>query len=146
MRLPTLRELKRFVEVEGWEDKDKRSEKKKGDHHRYVFTTPIGERLYIKISHGRDEIHSPGLFTNILKEQLCIDEVQFWDAVDKGVKPKRPAATSTPQRQGIDVKLAKNLIAKVGMEPKDLVILSQEDAVKIWTDWLSTGGVIPDKS
>lgn len=137
MRQPTLKELRRFVEVEGWEDKDARSGKSKGDHHRYVFTTPAGERLYTKISHGKDEIRSPKLFTIILKDQLCIDEEQFWNAVDNGVKPKRPMPESIEERAGIDAKLAGNLINKVGMAQKDLVGLSQTEAVKIWHDWLS---------
>ncbi len=139
MRLPTLKELRRFVEVEGWEDKDKKSEKKRGDHHRYVFTTPTGERLYTKVSHGKDEIHSPGMFANILQNQLCIDETQFWNAVDRGVKPKRPTPIVSQESSGIDVKLARNLITKVGMEPKNLVGVSQEEAVMIWNQWLTSG-------
>jgi len=140
MRLPTFKELRRFVDVEGWEDKDAKSNKSKGDHHRYVFTTPTGERLYTRISHGRDEIQNPNLFVAILKDQLCIDEAQFWDAVDNGVKPKRPMLNASEERSGMDASLARNLIKKVGMSSKDLVGLSQEGGVKIWQDWLSRGG------
>ena len=140
MRLPTYKELLRFVEVEGWEDKDSKSHKTTGDHHRYVFMTPTGERLYTRVSHGRDEIRSPGLFTNILQEQLCIDAEQFWASVDSGVKPMRPMPASTQQRSGIELKLARNLISKLGMDPKDLAKLTQEDAVKIWNEWLTSGG------
>ena len=140
MRLPTYKELLRFVEIEGWEDKDSKSHKFKGDHHRYVFMTPTGERLYTRVSHGRGEIRSAGLFTNILQEQLRIDVEQFWDAVDNRVKPKRPMPTSTQQRSGIELKLARNLMSKLGMDPKDFAKLTQEDAVKIWNGWLSSGG------
>ncbi len=139
MRLPTYKELKRFVEVEGWEDKDKVSQKKKGDHYRYVFVTPAGEILYTRISHGSEQVHSQDLFKHILRDQLCIDENQFWDAVDKGIKPKRPTSTATPLNQGIEAKLARNLLAKVGLSQNELADITQTEAVTIWTKWLSSG-------
>src|ERR1019366_6129528 len=129
MRLPTYKELKRFVEVEGWEDKDKVSQKKKGDHHRYIFVTPAGEILYTRISHGNEQIYSLDLFKHILREQLQIDERQFWDAVDKGIKPKRATPTTPPQHQGIDAKLARNLITKVGLSQTELADMTQANAV-----------------
>jgi len=137
VRLPIYKEIKRFVEVEGWEDKDEVSQKKKGDHHQYVFVIPTGEILYTRISYGNEQIHSLDLFKHILREQLKIDERQFWDAVDKGIKPKRPTPTTTPQHQGIDAKLARNLIAKVGMSQKDLANITQTEAVGIWNKWLN---------
>ena len=138
MRLPTYKELKRFVEVEGWEDKDEKSKKKKGDHHRYAFTTPLGERLFTRISHGRDQIQDPDLFAQILRDQLCIDEDQFWKAVDRGIKPTRPSPLQNEQADSIDGKLARNLINKVGMRPDELVGISQQRAVEIWQEWLTT--------
>ena len=139
MRLPTYKELLRFLAVEGWEDKDSKSGKSKGDHHRYLFTTPMGERLYTRVSHGRGEVRNVGLFTHILQHQLQIDEEQFWSAVDRGIEPKRPMPSPQPQRSGIEHKLVKNLITKVGMSPKDLINLDSVDAVTIWNEWLSSG-------
>ncbi|MBC7463385.1 MAG: hypothetical protein H7227_03880 [Actinobacteria bacterium] len=140
MRLPTHKELNRYVEVEGWEDKDKKSDKKKGDHHRYVFTTPTGERLYTRVSHGKGQIFDQELFNRIWRDQLCIDEGQFWAAVDKGIRPVRPTPTSSPPHHGIDAKLAKNLITKVGLNPSELDEMSQEDGVRTWNEWLISGG------
>jgi hypothetical protein len=139
MRLPTFRELKKYVEVEGWDDKDEISNKKKGDHHRYVFTTPTGERLYTRVSHGTGQIFDHELFGKILRDQLSIDEKQFWAAVDKGIKPNRPSATSEPILEGIDAKLSRNLISKVGLKPSELIGMDQAQAVKLWTEWLSSG-------
>ena len=138
MRLPTYKELKRFVEVEGWEDKDEKARKKKGNHHRYIFTTPMGERLFIRISHGRDQIQDPDLFAQILRDQLCIDEDQFWKSVDKGIRPTRPSPTHNVQADAIDAKLARNLLDKVGMKPSQLVGISQSKAVEIWQKWLTS--------
>lgn len=130
MRLPTYKELKRFGEVEGWETV----------HHRYLFVTPIGEILYTRISHGNEQIYSLDLFKHILREQLQIEESQFWDAVDKGIKPKRPTPTATPQHQGIDAKLARNLITKVGLSQTELADMTQANAVSIWNKWLNSKG------
>lgn len=140
MRLPTFKELNRYVEVEGWEDKDKKSDKRKGDHHRYVFTTPLGERLYTRISHGKGQIFDQELFIRILRDQLCIDEKQFWAAMDKGIHPVRPTLSFGLPHIGIDAKLAKNLITKVGLDSGKLAEMSQEDGVRMWNEWLMSGG------
>jgi hypothetical protein len=34
----------------------------------------------------------------------------------------------------------RNLVSKVGMSPAELEGITQEQAVEIWTDWLSNGG------
>ncbi len=138
MRLPTYRELRKFVEVEGWENKDKLSHKSGGDHRRYVFTTPTGERLFTRISHGIGEYKDPDLFQQFLREQLQIGETAFWNAVDRGQIPVRPV--SPPKIEtgvSIDAKLAKNLIQKVKLTPTQLVGMTQEQAVEHWQKWLS---------
>ena len=137
MRLPTFKELRRFVEVEGWTDKDVRSGKKKGDHHRYVFTTPTGDRLYTRASHGRGQPQDADLFRHLLRDQLAIDEEQFWAAVDQGKAPTRTTPTTQQSGPGIDAKLARNLLTKVGVSPVDLSQMTQSDAVERWNYWLT---------
>lgn len=139
MRLPTNKELKRYVEAEGWENKDQKAHKKTGDHFRYVFTTPTGERLFTRISHGSGQIGNPDLFASILRDQLCIDEEQFWSAVDKGVRPIRPSHAQAKHEDALDAKLARNLIKKVGLRPEELIGMSAPRAEKIWQEWLATG-------
>ena len=138
MRLPTFQELIRFVQVEGWENKDKKSGKKKSDHHRYVYTTPRGERLYTRISHGKGQIYDPNLFEHILRDQLSIDGIQFWVAVDHGVKPIRQSPTSIQISGALDAKLVRNLITKVKVNPIQLEAMTQSEAVSLWQKWLST--------
>ena len=138
MRLPTFNELIRFVQVEGWEDKDKKSEKKKGNHHRYVFTTPTGERLYTRISHGKGRIYNPHLFQHILRDQLGIDGDQFWAAVDHGIKPVRQSPTAMQMSGSLDAKLVRNLITKVKVNPNQLMEMTQHEAISLWQDWLTT--------
>ena len=137
MRLPTFHELIRFVQIEGWEDKDKKSGKKKGDHHRYVFTTPTGERLYTRISHGKSQIHDPNLFEHILRDQLGIDGIQFWAAVNDGVKPIRQSPTSMQMSGALDAKLVRSLITKVKINPIQLEGMTQQEAISLWQEWLT---------
>lgn len=138
MRLPTFHELIRFVQIEGWEDKDKKSGKKKGDHHRYVFTTPTGERLYTRISHGKGQIHDPDLFAHILRDQLSINEEQFWAAVDHGKKPIRQTPPPIQMSGALDAKLVRNLITKVKVNPIQLEGITQQEAISVWQEWLAS--------
>ncbi|MDQ1248075.1 MAG: hypothetical protein QG597_2447 [Actinomycetota bacterium] len=139
MRLPTTKDLLRFLAVEGWEDKDAASGKRTGDHHRFVFTTPTGDRLYTKVSHGTKSYRSRDLFKAILRDQLQVSEEEFWQAVDHGVAPNRPRPEQPAQTKGggIDAKLARNLLTKVGVRPTELAGLSQGDAVALWQAWLA---------
>lgn len=139
MRLPTYRELRRFVECEGWTDRDQAGGRKTGDHHRYVFTTPTGERLYTRISHGRGRYGDADLFQHVLRDQLHVTEGQFWDAVDHGVKPDRPVPRAVPDAPAMDAKLARNLLTKARLSPADLVGMTQEQAVVRWNQWLTEG-------
>jgi hypothetical protein len=144
MRLPTYKELRRFVEVEGWVNKTKASGKPTGDHFRYTFVTPENEALYFRVSHGTGQIRNPDLFREILNKQLKVTSEQFWDAVDQGIKPTRP--TTVPQAApgaALDAKLARNLITKVGLSPAQLVGMPPTEGVRIWQEWLASGGATP---
>lgn len=141
MRQPTFAELRRFVETEGWEDKDKRSRKKTGDHHRYTLMLGTGEVLYTRISHGTGAIGDPTLWRHILRNQLQVTEVEFWACVDKGLLPARPQAEGPAgERSALDAKLVRNLIRRVGLSEDDVAAFTKEDAVARWQEFLSSGG------
>jgi hypothetical protein len=138
MRLPTYAELLRFVTVEGWTDKDAAAGRRKGDHHRFVFTAPTGERLFTRVSHGVGQYQDPDLFRHILRDQLHIDADQFWAAVDAGVVPSRPLPAPKDPGSAIEAKLARALIRRAGVAPTDLVGLTQAEAVARWDQWLAS--------
>jgi hypothetical protein len=138
VRLPTFAELRRFVAVEGWEDRDRAARRKTGDHHRYVFTTPTGERLMTRVSHGAGRIGDPDLFAHILHDQLQVDAGQFWAAVDRGVVPARPQpAVPTPEGPSLDAKLARNLLTKVRVPAAEVAAMTTDEAVRRWQEWLA---------
>lgn len=141
MRLPSFAELRKFCEVEGWEDKDEAAGKKKGDHHRYTLRLDTGDVLYTRVSHGRGQIGDPNLWRNvILKHQLQVTEEQFWACADGGVKPPRPAPEKPVERAGLPAKLAANLLRKVDVTPDQLATMTKDEAVQAWNDYLSGGG------
>jgi hypothetical protein len=137
VRTPTFRELLKFVQVEGWTDKDAASGRSTGNHLRFVFTTPMGERLTTRISHGSGQIRDADLFRHILRDQLKVTEDQFWSAVDKGIVPVRERPGTVPDESALDAKLARNLIAKVGLQPSALIGMTQQEALEAWTEWLA---------
>ncbi len=144
MRLPTYKELHKFVEVEGWVNKDSASKKKTGDHFRFTFVTQDGESLYIYISHGRGQIQNPKLFAHILWGELKVSSDQFWAAVDHGDIPRRTSQSENSSM--IEYRLMSNLLKIAGVSPTKLERISQVEAEKLWGQWLkkhppATGGL-----
>jgi len=133
---------RKFVETEGWEKKGTaRSAKKTGDHHRYTLPLANGEVLYTRVSHGAGQIDNPRLVSSILRDQLRVTESDFYRCVREGVLPPRPQPPA-PDRpdEGIDAKLMRNLVRKVGLTPAQIAAMAKGDAVKAWEDYLSGGG------
>lgn len=137
--MPTNAELRTFVTTEGWQDKDKKSNKKTGDHHRYTLALETGDVLYTRVSHGSGGVDDPSLFAEILRVQLRVTREQFWACVKDGVLPPRPTVAPPVPANAIDAKLVRNLIRKVGLTPLDLANLDQSRAVEIWRKYLADG-------
>lgn len=130
-----------FVETEGWTEKRRSGKKKQGDHRRFHLELATGDVLYTRVSHGAGAINDPNLVAAILREQLQVTEDDFWACVDDGTLPPRPSAEpEAPAGPAVDAKLMRNLVRKVGLSPDELEGMTQERAVQIWTDWLSSGG------
>lgn len=131
-----------FVETEGWEKKGTaRSSRSTGDHHRYTLRLANGDILHTRVSHGAGSIDDPRLVAAILRDQLQVTEADFHACVVDGTLPPRPA-TPPPQvpTQGLDAKLVRNLIKKVGLTQTEVAAMSKEEAVAAWTDYLVRGG------
>ena len=102
MPQPTWSDLRRFCEVDGWEQRG-RTRGGIGDHFRYRKRLPDGRVLRTKASHGNGEI-STGLWHRILRDQLELDnEEQFWGVLRTGrpvargsAEPSPPARPTTP--------------------------------------------------
>lgn len=141
MRPLPHRAHQKFVETEGWTEKTRSGKKKAGDHRRYFLELATGDVLYTRISHGSGSIGDPNLVAAVLGDQLQVSEEDFWACVDDGVLPPRPQVVAeAPAGPALDAKLMGNLVRKVGLGPTELEGMTQERAVQIWTDWLTSGG------
>lgn len=130
-----------FVEAEGWTKKTRAGSQKSGDHHRYTLVLATGDVLYTRVSHGAGAINDPNLVAAVLREQLQVSEDAFWRCVDAGELPVRPRPEPVrPEGPAVDAKLLRNLVRKVGLSPEELDGMTQERAVRIWNDWLTSGG------
>ena len=101
---PSFDDLRRFVEIDTWEEFE-RVRGGAGDHRRYRKVLADGTILRTRVSHGSGEIGDAGLWKRIWRDQLGLEsEHVFWQAlvdrrpVDRG--DARPAAPSGPSIPG----------------------------------------------
>jgi hypothetical protein len=136
VKLPTYAEHRAFCEVDGWEDKDAKSKKTKGDHHRYVKQLPNGDQLYTQVSHGSGEYRSPSLWSHIRRDQLKVTEDEFWNAVDNGIPPAREdAQPPKPAGEPIPLWLVGHLLRLVGLPMNEIEAMTLEEAWTAWNEW-----------
>ncbi|MFI4971208.1 MAG: hypothetical protein ACHP7H_00895 [Hyphomicrobiales bacterium] len=130
---------KKFVEIEGWTKKGTVSGAgKSGDHFRYSLRLNTGEILYTRVSHGSGSINDPSLVASILREQLRVSEQDFYRCVNDGTLPPRPAPDDLEAPvEGLDAKLVRNLINKVGLSQPEVAAINKAEAVERWLKYLS---------
>lgn len=139
-------DLRRFVTVDDWEDKDRTSGKRKGDHHRYIKHLPDGRTLYTRISHGTGSYDDPAVVKVILSRQLEVTEGEFWLAVKKGMAPQRGADEPERSAVALPASLVYNLIAKIGISEPEVSAFSLEWATWVWNYWTAFGEYPPPET
>lgn len=103
MARPRWSDLRRFCEIDGWEQRG-RTRGGTGDHFRYRKVLDDRRVLRTKASHGNDEIGDQTLWHHILRDQLELEsEEEFWEALRTGepvarvrAEPARPTGPSMP--------------------------------------------------
>lgn len=130
---------KKFVDVEGWSKKGTASgDATTGNHFRYSLRLNTGEILYTRVSHGSGSINDPSLVALILREQLRVSEEDFYRCVNDGTLPPRPAPVVLElPAEGLDAKLVRNLVIKVGLTQSEVAAMSKAEAVEKWLKYLS---------
>ena len=95
---PSFADLRRFCEIDGWEEVH-RVRGGAGDGRRYRKLLADGTILRTRVSHETGEIGDPGLWVRIWRDQLGLEsEDAFWHAlrtgqpVDRGESPATPPA------------------------------------------------------
>jgi hypothetical protein len=133
---------RKFVEIEGWTKKGSSSSSKKtGNHHRYSLTLSTGDVLYTRVSHGSGQLGDSKLIATIFRDQLQVTEEDFYRCVEQGILPPRPQIISETAAEGLDAKLVRNLIRKVGISQNQVAKMSKTDTIDAWNKYLSDGGI-----
>jgi hypothetical protein len=81
---PTWGDVDAFCKADGW------VEVRTTDHVHWEKTLQSGEVLRTHRSLAADKAIGPNLFALILREQLNVNKVEFWAAVDTGEPVDRP--------------------------------------------------------
>jgi hypothetical protein len=132
---PRLADLRRFCEIDGWEETTKGRDNP--DHTRYRKILDDGRVLRTKVSHGRGSIADRALWHRIWRDQLAIaEEQQFWEALRTGQPvdraPRQPPPPSGPSKPGW---LLNNLIFIAGLAEQEVESLSVEEAQARWLEF-----------
>jgi hypothetical protein len=72
----------------------------------------------------------------ILRDQLDVDEPEFWSCVRDGAKPAR--GTPPPPAEALPADLVYMLLSRVGLNEAEVAALSKDEAIarlqRFWTD------------
>ncbi|HEV7828410.1 MAG TPA: cytotoxic translational repressor of toxin-antitoxin stability system [Pseudonocardiaceae bacterium] len=134
---PTRKDHEAFCQVEEWgRVRDARG--RTGTHHvTYELNLIDGRILRTRISHPADRSsYGRSMWSHILRDQLEVDEPQFWSCVRDGIKPDR--GTPEPPAAALPADLVHMLISRVHLDESELVGMSKVEAVarlqRYWTE------------
>jgi len=130
VKVPDKRELKRFCEIDGWEETNPENP----DHHRYKKTLDDGTILRTKVSHGRGPVcDDNGLWNHIRRDQMGLDsDDQFWEVLSSGKPAPRGEPEPEPAGQGMDPWLVDYLMHRMGYSEKQIRELTPAEAMKAY--------------
>lgn len=123
---PTRKDHDTFCRGEGWRlVRDARG--RTGTHHvTYELDLPDGRILRTRISHPVNRSNNgPSLWRHILRDQLHVEEADFWACVHDEAKPDR--GLPEPPMRALPTDLAHLLISRVGLS--ETACNSQVDSV-----------------
>jgi hypothetical protein len=134
---PTRQDHETFCQVEQWRRaRDVRG--RAGTHHlTYELDLVDGRILRTRISHPVDRSdYGPSMWKHILRDQLEVNESQFWACVHDGVKPDR--GMPQPTAAALPADLVHMLISRVGVSESDVAGMSKDEAIarlhRYWTE------------
>ena len=127
MPIPNKKDLKRFCELDGWEE----TEAKSPDHHRYRKRLDDGSVLRTRVSFGRGPIcRAPALWTKVWRHQLKLEsEEELWEALKTRQPAPRGAASQPPPEPQMPAWLLEALVYTFGLDESEVRSLSEKDAL-----------------
>lgn len=134
---PTRKDHDTCCRVEEWRPvRDARG--RTGTHHvTYELALPDGRILRTRISHPVDRSsYGRGMWNHILRDQLHVEESDFWRCVKDAIKPDR-GVPATPA-EALPADLVHLLISRVGLDEVQIAAMSKDEAVarvqEYWTE------------
>ena len=129
MPQPKFSDIRRFCQIDGWEE-TRGASGKRGDHFRYRKVLEDGRILRTRASHSDDEIGDPSLWRRIWRDQLALaSEAQFWEALQSGEPVNRTQSALAPAGPSLPGWLVESLIRKVGMPPEEVAQMTEQEAL-----------------
>jgi len=110
-----------------------------GTHHlTYELDLPDGRTLRTRVSHPPDRTdYGPSIWIHILRDQLAVNEAEFWACVRGGERPDRGQPAAPPE--AIPSELAHLLIHRVGVTEVEVATMSKEQAIERLNAYWSAG-------
>ena len=125
---PTRKDHETFCQVEEWRlVRDARG--RTGTHHvTYELGLADGRILRTRISHPVDRSdYGPSKWKHILRDQLEVNESQFWACVHDGVKPDR--GMPQPPVAALPADLVHLLISRAGVSESEVAGMTKDEAI-----------------
>lgn len=127
MPIPDKKDVRRFCELDGWEETEATSP----DHHRYRKRLDDGTILRTKVSFGRGPVcRAPALWTKVWRHQLGLNsEDGFWEVLRTRKPAQRGAAAVPPAEPQMPAWLFEALVQTFGVDEDEVRSLSEEEAL-----------------
>jgi hypothetical protein len=111
-----------------------------GTHHlTYELDLPDGRTLRTRVSHPPDRTdYGPSIWSHILRDQLAVNEAEFWACVRRGERPNRGQPATPPE--AIPSEVAYLLIHRVGITEDEVAAMSKEQAIERLNAYWSAEG------
>lgn len=125
---PTRSDHEAFCTTEGWE-RVRDSQGRTGTHHvTYELHLHDGRILRTRISHPPDRTtYGKSMWSHILRDQLHVDEAEFWACVRDKVMPDR-GEPKVPE-EALPADLVHLLITRLGLSEAQIAKMSRTDAI-----------------
>lgn len=137
MPIPDKRDVRRFCELDGWEE----TQATRPDRDRYRKRLANGTLLRTKVSHRRGSIvRNPGLWTKVWRHQLGLEsEDQFWEVLTTRKPAPRGEPTPEPLEPQMDAWLFEALVLTYGVEESKVRAMDAEEALALYLEFCDSG-------
>lgn len=137
MPIPDKKDLRRFCELDGWEE----TEATTPDHYRYRKRLPDGRVLRTKVSRGRGPIvRNPGLWTSVWRRQLDLQsEDEFWEVLKTREPASRGEPTAEPPEPQMEAWLFEALVLTYDVDEEKVRAMNADDALALYLKFCEGG-------